>query len=238
MDFLGRLSSSIQNICPGKNKHGEPQPPEICHNIHFRLPICVYIPMAGFKIWLESTVGTDEVQSGIDHLYNKAKYAIKLVQLYGRSTNQKILNNISTVAPLNSGVYGLYTSSENRKVIGPAVANKIKFKFGQDVIQQNSLNKVPNIVIKQHIPDIDEKQIVPSDVIHVNVQRIVRELGDTKEAIVEIASTIVHEATHEIEFQTTGKTSEVGPKAAEKAFHDWVSRNWNMIVLKIPQINL
>ena len=196
------------------------------------------MPMAGFRHWLENTVGTDEVQSKIDHIYNKAKYAIKLVQLYGRATNQKILNNISTIAPLNSGVYGLYTSSENKKVIGPAVANKVKFKFGQNVMQQNALNRVPNAVIKQYIPDIDERQIVPSDVIHVNVQRIVRELGDTKEAVVEIASTIVHEATHEIEFQTTGKTSEIGPKAAEKAFHDWVQKNWNTIASKIPQINL
>ena len=196
------------------------------------------MPMEGFRHWLENTVGTDEVQSKIDHIYNKAKYAIKLVQLYGRATNQKILNNISTIAPLNSGVYGLYTSSENKKVIGPAVTNKVKFKFGQNVMQQNALNKVPNAVIKQYIPDIDERQIVPSDVIHENVQRIVRELGDTKEAVVEIASTIVHEATHEIEFQTTGKTSEIGPKAAEKAFHDWVQKNWSTIASKIPQINL
>lgn len=196
------------------------------------------MPMAGFRQWLESTVGTEEVESGIDHLYNKAKYAIKLVQLYDKMTNQRLLNNISTVAPLNSGVYGLYTSAENRKVIGPSVANKVKFKFGQNIIAQNGLNKVPNVVIKQYVPDIDERQIVPSDVIHVNVQKIVRELGDTKEAVVEIASTIVHEATHELEFQKTGKTSEVGPKAAEKAFHDWVNRNWNTIASKIPQINL
>jgi len=192
--------------------------------------------MMGFKDWLESTVGTEEVESRIDQLYDKAKYAIKLVQLYGRSTNQKILNNISTIAPLNSGVYGLYTSAENRKVIGSSVTNKIKFKFGQDVIQQNALNKVPNVVIKQHIPDIDERQIVPSDVIHVNVQRIVRELGDTKEAVVEIASTIVHEATHEIEFQTSGKTDESGPKRAEAEFHRWVSANWPLVLSKIPQL--
>lgn len=195
------------------------------------------MPMKTFKQWLETTVGTEEVDSKIDHLYNKAKYAIKLVQLYGRSTNQRILNNISTIAPLNSAVYGLYNSAENKKIIGPAVANKVKFKFGQDVIQKNGLNKVPNAVIKQYLPDVDEKQIVPSDVIHVNVQKIVRELGDTKEAVVEIASTIVHEATHEIEFQTTGKTSEVGPKAAEKSFRDWVQKNWSLVASKIPQIN-
>lgn len=205
--------------------------------MHFFTPDTVYIPMAEFRLWLENTVGTEEVQSRIDHLYDKAKYAIKLVQLYSKSTNQKILNNISTIAPLNTGVYGLYTSAENKKIIGSSIANKVKFKFGQNVIQQNSLNKVPNVVIKQHLPDIDEKQIAPSDVIHVNVQKIVRELGDTKEAVVEIASTIVHEATHEIEFQTTGKTDENGPKLAEKQFRDWVFKNWKIISLKIPRIN-
>jgi len=190
-----------------------------------------------FKSWLEvSTIGTENVESKIDHIYDKAKYAIKLVQLYGRSTNQKILNNISTVAPLNSGVYGLYTSAENKKVIGPQIANKIRFKFGQNAIQQNYLNTLPNYVIKKYIPDLDDRYLVPSDVIHVNVREIVKELGDTKRAVLEIASTIVHEATHEIEFQTTGKTNEIGPKAAEVKFKDWVEKNWPTAISRIPQL--
>lgn len=191
-----------------------------------------------FKPWLveTSTVGTEHVESKIDHIYDKAKYAIKLVQLYGRSTNQKILNNISTIAPLNTGVYGLYTSAENKKIIGPALVNKIRFKFGQSAIQQDSLNKVPNSVIKKYIPDLDDRQLVPSDIIHVNVQRIVKELGDTKRAVLEIASTIVHEATHEIEFQNTGKTNEVGPKAAEVKFRNWAEKNWPTVVSRIPQL--
>lgn len=194
--------------------------------------------MGHFRSWLfeNSTIGTENVDSKIDHLYDKAKYAIKLVQLYSRSTGQKLLNNISTVAPLHSGVYGLYNSAENKKVIGPAAANKIRFKFNQPTIQQN-IQRLPNSVIKQYFPDIDERQIMPSDVIHVNVQRIVREMGDTKDAVLEIASTIVHEATHELEFQTKGKTDEVGPKKAEEIFKNWVRTNWNSVVTKIPQLN-
>ena len=194
--------------------------------------------MGHFRSWLfeNSTIGTENVDSKIDHLYDKAKYAIKLVQIYARSTGQKLLNNISTVAPLYSGVYGLYNSAENKKVIGPAAANKIRFKFNQPMMQQN-IQLLPNSVIKQYFPDIDEKQIMPSDVIHVNVQRIVREMGDTKEAVLEIASTIVHEVTHEIEFQTKGKTDEFGPKKAEELFKNWVRTNWNLVVSKIPQIN-
>jgi len=193
--------------------------------------------MAEFKKWLEAnTVGTDEVNSQIDALYDKAKYAIKLVQMYSKATNKGLLKNISTVAPLSSGVYGLYNSGENKKVIGPAAANKIKFKFGQDALTNVNTQRLANVVIKQYIPDIDERQIAPSDVIHVNVRRIVAELGDTPQAVVEIASTIVHEATHEIEFQTLGKTDENGPKRAESEFHAWVRSNWNLILSKIPQL--
>lgn len=194
--------------------------------------------MKDFKTWIAEnyTTGTENVESRIDHLYDKAKYAIKLVQLYGRSTGKKILNNISTIAPLHAGVYGLYNSGENKKVIGPALANKIRFKFGQGLTQQK-LERLPNSVIKQYFPDLDERQLYPSDVIHVNVARIIRELGDSKEAVMEIASTIVHEATHEMEFQTLGKTDESGPKRAEADFKRWVSVNWNLIVSKIPQLN-
>jgi hypothetical protein len=194
--------------------------------------------MLEFKKWLsEGTVGTDEVSSQIDQLYNKAKYAIKLVQLYSRATNQRLLHNISTIAPLNSGVYGLYNSGENKRVIGPMAANKIKFKFGQDALLNQNIQKLPLYVIKQHIPDIDERQLSPTDVIHVNVGKIVRELGDTREAVIEIASTIVHEATHEIEFQSRGKTDEMGPKKAEQDFKTWLNANWSLVLSKIPQIN-
>jgi len=194
------------------------------------------MPMTGFKDWLESTVGTDEVVSQIDSLYDKAKYAVKLVQLYSKSTNKGLLKNISTVAPLASGVYGLYNSGENKKVIGPMAANKIKFKFGQDALSNVKTQKLANFVIKQYIPDIDERQLAPTDVIHVNVNRIVSEMGDTPRAVIEIASTIVHEATHEIEFQTSGKTDESGPKRAEAEFHRWVSANWPLVLSKIPQL--
>lgn len=193
--------------------------------------------MIEFRKWIsESVVGTEKVYNQIDHLYDKAKYAIKLVQLYSNATGQKLLHNISTVAPLNSGVYGLYNSSENKKVIGPQAANKIKFKFGQDLLASQKMQKLPQYIIKQYLPDVDERQIAPSDVIHVNVARIVRELGDSMEAVIEIASTIVHEATHEIEFQSTGKTDERGPKTAEEQFKKWTSANQSLIASRIPQL--
>jgi hypothetical protein len=194
--------------------------------------------MLGFTEWIrESTAGNDQVFSQIDALYDKAKYAIKLVQVYSKATNQSLLNNISTIAPLNSSVYGLYNSGENRRIIGPAAASKVKFKFGQDALQNQDLQKIPQYVIKQHIPDIDERQIAPSNVIRVNVRKIVSEMGDTPETVIEIASTIIHEATHDMEFQASGKTDENGPKKAEDAFRKWVRDNWRTVVSRIPQLN-
>lgn len=196
--------------------------------------------MIEFGRWMvENTLGTEEVVSQIDMLYDKAKYAIKLVQLYSKSTNKRLLNNISTIAPLNSAVYGLYNSGENKKVIGPQASSKIRFKFGQETFNNFSkIHKLPNAVIKQHIPDIDDRQIIPSDIIHVNVTKIVKDLGDSPQAVIEIASTIVHEATHEIEFQTKGKTDETGPRKAEQDFKSWVYANRGLISSRIPQIRL
>jgi hypothetical protein len=191
-----------------------------------------------FKNWLEqSTVGTDFVdERQINALYDKAKYAVKIVQIYSQMTRQNLLKNISTIAPLSSGAYGLYNSAENKKVIKPQAMNKIRFKFGNDLMQNNKINQIPNVVLKQHIPDLDLSQVQPSDVIKVNIQKILQKYGDSKQAIIEIASTIIHEATHEIELQTTGKTNEIGPQNAEKKFMDWVNKNWNSIVQKIPQL--
>jgi hypothetical protein len=197
-----------------------------------------------FKEWLNNNpyAGTEKVDSKLNQVYNKAQYAVKLVQLYDQQTNQKLLTNITTIAPLtgNSSLYGLYNSAENKKVIGPQAANQIKFKFGQSVLNKNSINKLPNVVIKKHIPDIDEKQLVPSDVIHVNVRDILKRFGDSFSAIIEIASTIVHEATHAIEFQTKEKVMnpEKSPTDAEKSFKSWVQNNLNLIFAQIPQLKL
>lgn len=184
----------------------------------------------------QTTLGTENVDSSqIESIYNKAKLSIRLVQLYGRSTQQQLLKNINTVANLSSGVYGMYMSRENRRTIGKDVVDKFKLLFPKDMMINQKLQTLPTAVIKQYFPDIDERHLQPSDTIRVNVSRIVRELGDTKEAIVEIASTIVHEATHELEMQNYGKTDESGPKSAEVHFHNWVQQNWNMIKQRIPE---
>ena len=203
-----------------------------------------------FKKWLNinelNTVGTEDVDSSqIESIYDKAKIAVQLVRLYDATRSDsdtdpqtaKLLKNISTIVPLGTGAWGLYNSGKNRKVIGPNAANKIRFTFGDDVIKSQKINTIPNAVIKQHIPDIPSKELQPSDVISVNVKAIVDKLGDTPKAIAEIASTIVHEATHELEHQIKGKTDESGPLRAEQQFKDWLKRSVATITAKFPNIN-
>lgn len=54
--------------------------------------------------------------------------------------------------------------------------------------------------------------------------------------MLEIAATIIHEATHEIERETTGQTSEIGPQQAEKTFIQWATKNIKTIMQKYPEL--
>lgn len=112
----------------------------------------------------------------------------------------------------------------------------MKLIFPKDQLINQKLQNIPNSVIKKYIPNVDERLIRPSDTIHVNIVKTVKEYGDSKEAIIEIASTIVHEATHELELQTYGKTDETGPQKAEKQFIAWVQSNWAMLLRRIPEL--
>lgn len=203
--------------------------------------------LKSFNTWLNelSTVGTEEVDSRqIESRYDKAKFAVKLVRLYdekkpdrGDVTQRKLLKNISTIADLHHSAFGLYNSGENKKVLGPTATNKIRMIFGANVISQQ-IDRIPNVVIKKYLPDVDEKEIQPSDIIRVNVAKILSVHGDSLQAILEIASTIVHEATHELEVQINGQTNENGPKRAEVEFMNWVKQNWNTIIQRIPELKI
>ena len=200
--------------------------------------------MKTFLEWLslfeQATLGTEFVdERQIDAAYDKAKFSVRLVQMYDQTLpkDQKLLLNISTIATLTKGVYGMYSSAEDKKVIGANALSKIRMKFGDDAIKTHKIETLPAAIIKRYIPDVDLQQIKPSDVIHVNVNQHLQKHGDSLECVLELASTIVHECTHELERQKTGTTSEVGPVQAERKFMDWVRRNWKTITTKIPQLS-
>lgn len=192
-----------------------------------------------FKKWFEAnTLNNDLVDdSQINRVYDKAKIAVDIVRMYSKETNKKILNNISTIANLASGAYGLYNSKYNKKVISQNAAQKIRFKFGNDIFTSNKINNIPEIVMKRYIPDLRDEEVIPSDVIFVNVSRIIKEFGDSIDAVFQIASTIIHESTHEKEREETGQTSEVKPQQEEKIFQGWFVKNKNRILMKYPILN-
>lgn len=192
-----------------------------------------------FKKWFEAnTLNNDLVDdSQINRVYDKAKIAVDIVRMYSKETNKKILNNISTIANLASGAYGLYNSKYNKKVISQNAAQKIRFKFGNDIFTSNKINNIPEIVMKRYIPDLRDEEVIPSDVIFVNVSRIIKEFGDSIDAVFQIASTIIHESTHEKEREETGQTSEIKPQQEEKLFQTWFLKNKNRILMKHPILN-
>ena len=179
------------------------------------------------KTWKEFIQTVNERQ--IDQLYSKAHIAVDIVKLY----NPKLLENISIIANLANGAYGIYNSGENQKIIPKDVETNLVY-YGR--IDRRSLNNIPKKTISQYFPQIPANAIKASDTIHVNVKRIMQESGSDFDAVIEISSTIIHEATHEIERELTGATSEVGPVAAEHAFKQWVSQNSNMLLSRFPEL--
>ena len=197
--------------------------------------------MKTFKKWMEqNTVGTEEVDSSqIERLYDKAKISVELVQKYDQTLPQeeKLLLRINAILPLSSGVYGLYMSGDNKNVIGQDVLNRLKLIFPKDAMLSQKAEKLPASVIKQYLPDLDERKIIPSDSIHVNIQKTLQTVkNDPKLAVIEIGATIVHEATHDKEYRKTGRTSEAGPENAQKAFAQWATNNWENLKRQIPEM--
>ena len=201
-----------------------------------------------FKKWFNEniTLGTELVdETQIDAVYNKAKYAVKLVQMYDQTLpkDQRLLPNISMIANLSlrPDVLGLFNSKENKKVLSAMAAQKIKMKFDPQTLKNTPIDKIPEVIIKKYIPELGPNDIQQSDVIHVDVKNILRRYGDTPEAIIQIASTIVHECTHEIERELTGSTKD-GPgtavEIAETKFRKWVETNKKSISQRIPQIGI
>jgi hypothetical protein len=149
------------------------------------------------------------------------------------------LLNISTIAPLAGNIYGLFNSRENSRVLDQNIKKDgIKFELGkklnaEEMKEQDLLKAISYDVIRQKFPDVDPNKLHDTSIIHVNVPKIVNDLkisgltgSELDKAIIrEIASTIVHESTHQLERAWLGRTDEAVPKQAEKRFVDWLSRN-------------
>jgi hypothetical protein len=168
--------------------------------------------------------------SQIERVYDKARISVELVRMY----NPMFLENISTIANLASGAYGLYNSGENKKMLPPDYEQRLIY-WGK--ITKDQIGNIPTKILKQYFPDLEENNIKSSDTIRVNVQRILSQSKTDLEAVLQIASTIVHEATHRIERETKGQTFETGPKGEEHKFMAWASQNIQKILQKYPELS-
>lgn len=176
--------------------------------------------------WKEFVRAVDE--RAIDQLYSKAHIAVETVKMY----NPRILDNIAVIANLQSGAYGVYNSGENQKVIPKDLEANLIY-YGR--VNRKNLDNIPKKTLAQYYPQA-ANQIRESDTIHVNVRRIMQESDNDFDAVMEIASTIIHEATHEIEREQTGATSEIGPVNAERAFKQWVEGNRQTLMGRFPEL--
>jgi hypothetical protein len=200
------------------------------------------------------TLETEIVDSKqIETIYNKSDNAVALVRRYGTQEGEHdwikkrlgwkgprndfgYLLNISTVLSLTGdNIYGLFNSKENTRILD---GQGITFRTNQEITRQQMqkqelLKNLAFNVIKQQFPDVDTNAIHDSSIIHVNVQDIINDkkqqgltgINLEKAIIAEIASTIVHESTHQLERTWLGKTDENGPREAEAKFMNWLQRN-------------
>ena len=183
----------------------------------------------GFKEWLNMKDPTVDSKQ-LDAVYDKSRIAVELVQMY----RPELLFNISTIANLASGAYGLYNSAENSTILDPSAAQRLIYRGH---VSQQQIQKLPRKILKQYFPDLKPGEVKPGDTVHVNVNRIMRESKNDIEAVIRIGATIVHECTHEIEGEMKGHTEETGPEAAARQFVAWAKQNMQMILKKYPVLS-
>ena len=166
----------------------------------------------------------------IDSVYDKSRIAVELVTMY----RPELLFNISTIANLAAGAYGLYNSAENSQVIDPAAEQRLIYRGH---VSQQQIRSLPRRILRQYFPDLKPNEVKPGDTIHVNVGRILRESKSDLEAVIRIGATICHEAVHEFEGETKGHTEETGPEMEARKFAEWAKQNMQQILKKYPVLS-
>lgn len=168
----------------------------------------------------------------IESLYEKAHFAVQIVQMYEQATRKELLQDITTIANLTTTAFGLYNSEETKQMLPPNMQNQEMIGFGK--VSNKNQRFVPMKVLGKYLSKPELDKIKTQGVIRVNVKKIMNKfIGDDKRIVLEIAATIVHECTHEIERRDTGNTSEGSAQNAERMFLQWAETNWNMIAQKL-----
>lgn len=170
-----------------------------------------------FKEFLKENIFGDVDASQIETIYDKAKIAVALVKKY----KPELLKNISVIANLPSGAYGVYThfklKGQSKNPSGIVYKNK-----------ENNvpLNQLPKQVIAQHFPNINPSKLEKGDVIKVNIQGVLNNpnIKTDFETVKQIAGIIVHECVHKEEVDKTGQTSETNPERIQREFLQFLDK--------------
>lgn len=170
-------------------------------------------------------------QQQIDTMYDKAHIAVELAQQYTKEREPDLLANVSTIANLASGAYGLYNTAENQKKLPPEIERWLIYRG----VKKEDIGRVPQMILKKW--GVDPQKIEIGDTIHVNVKRILNQSKNNLDAVLQIASTILHEATHAKERESTGQSSEMGPKRHENDFMTWAQQKMDQILKSYPELN-
>jgi uncharacterized protein YicC (UPF0701 family) len=172
-----------------------------------------------FKKFFENIIDIDSSQ--IEVVYDKAKIAVNLVKKY----KPDLLKNVSVIANLTSGAYGVYT---HFKVKGKNVSASGIVYDGEE--KKIELNQLPQQLLHQKFPNVNPNKLQKGDVVKVNINRILNDprIKTDFETVKQIALTIVHESKHKQEVDETGKTSESGPMQAEREF---------LMILEKPEVS-
>lgn len=170
-------------------------------------------------------------QQQIDAIYDKAHIAVEIAQQYAKERQPDLLANVTTIANLASGAYGLYNTAENQKNLPPDVERWLVYRG----VKKEDISKLPFIILQKW--GVNPKQVQIGDTIHVNVRKILSQSKNNLDAILQISSTILHEATHEREQELTGQSSERGPKEREHDFMMWAQQNMQKILKSYPEIS-
>lgn len=183
-----------------------------------------------FKEWL-GQYDTQVDEREIDAVYDKAHIAVDLVRQY----RPELLHNISTIANLATGAYGLYNSGENQHTLDPSLEQRLIYR---GKIPKERIKEIPRKILAQYFPNVDPKQIRIGDTIRINVRRILSQAKSELEAVLQIAATIIHEATHELEYEQKGLTQETTPRMEEQKFMNWAKQNLQNIIKQYPELQV
>ena len=178
-----------------------------------------------FKEWLQKL---DQQQ--INAIYDKAHIAVEIAQQYAKERQPDLLANVTTIANLSTGAYGLYNTADNQKKLPPNTERWLVYQG----VKKEDIPKLPNIILQKW--GVDPKQVQIGNTIHVNVKRILSQSRNDLDAVLQISSTMIHEAVHQKEQEMTGQSNENGPKERENDFMMWAKQNMQKILKSYPDL--